>query len=251
MKTTVKEWRTPAGTLYNFHVDILEQTHVLIAGATRSGKSVILNGLIWTALYKAPCDVSLILCDPKRVELSEYAELPHVLRYAETLDDILAAIDYGAEIMDARFERMKAQHQRKSTEPPLYIIVDEYADLMLNCKPSQLKPMQHIAEQGGAANVHLILATQAPNRQVITANIAVNMTAKIALRCDRDIESRQIIGVKGAETLPLYGDCYYKKPGSLQHLTGIPCISDDELAERVRWWTDQAEPPKPRRWWQR
>lgn len=233
-------WTTPAGSRNNFYYDVLQQAHTLIAGATGSGKSVIINGLIYTALFQSPSNAALILCDPKRVELNQYAKLPHTIRYAETIPEILQTLNYAAGVMEQRFVDMKRQGLKETTERHIYVIIDEYADLMLNCRPAELKAMQHIAELGRAAHVHLILATQAPNRQVIKANIAVNMTAKIALRCDSAIESRQIIGEKGAELLPQYGDCLYKTPSrGIRHYTGIVKIPDEELTARAQWWARQ------------
>ncbi len=233
------KWTTPAGQRNLFYYDVLQQPHVLIAGATGSGKSVLINGLIYTALFQSPNDVAFVLCDPKRVELFQYAKLPHCIRYAETIPEILQSLNYASAIMERRFLEMKKKGQRETEKRHIYVIIDEYADLMLNCKPADLKVIQHIAELGRAAHIHLILATQAPNRKVITANIAVNMTAKIALRCDSAIESRQIIGVPGAESLPQYGDCIYKKPGYLRHHTRIPIIPDQLQEARITHWKGQ------------
>lgn len=233
-------WTTPAGTRNNFYHDVLQQPHTLIAGATESGKSVIINSLIYTALYQSPNNVGFILCDPKRVELSQYVNFPHTLRYAETIPEILQALGYVSALVERRFVDMKRHGVKERAEKHIYVIIDEYADLILNCKPSELKAMQHIAELGRATHVRLILATQAPNRQVIKANVAVNMTAKIALRCYAAIESRQIVGQAGAELLPQYGDCLYKEPGNgIQHYTSIPVIPEDELAARIQWWASQ------------
>lgn len=241
------KWITPGGFKYSFYADLLEQSHLLVAGATGSGKSVIISGLIYTALYSSPENVGFILCDKKMVELVKYAKLPHVIKYADTLPDILAALEYAQALMMRRFAEMKRRGVVESTEKHIYVIVDEFADLMLKnsdrehnslCRGCE-SAIQSIAEMGRAAHVHIVLATQAPNRQVIKANVAVNMTAKIALHCESAIESRQIIGTKGAEDLPRYGDCLYKKPGELTHLTNIPMIPAEELAERVKWWTDQ------------
>jgi S-DNA-T family DNA segregation ATPase FtsK/SpoIIIE len=235
-------YTTPGGTVNSLYQSILNQPHTLIAGSTGSGKSVIINGLIYTALYNLPGDqgggVWLILCDPKLLELQDYAALPHTIAHAETLSSILDALDYAYRIMMERFEDAKRKHLKETDRGHVYVIIDEYADLMLNCSKRQTEVIQHIAELGRAAHVHLILATQAPNRQVITANIAVNMTCKVALRCDSQIESRQIIGVKGAEDLPQYGDCLLKAPSQgITHYTGVRMYSQEELAARVQWWT--------------
>jgi S-DNA-T family DNA segregation ATPase FtsK/SpoIIIE len=235
-------WETPAGKINVLYRDILQQPHTLIAGATGSGKSVIINGLIYTALYSLPGDehTQIILCDPKRVELAKYSRLPHTIAHAKTIPDIISVLEGASGVMERRFQDMERRGLVEADLGHIYIFVDEYADLMLNCTKKELKPIQHIAELGRAAHVHLILATQTPNRQVITANIAVNMTCKIALRCDRDIESRQIIGVKGAEQLPEHGDCLYKAPGSgAVHYTGVKMYSEEELQARISWWTEQ------------
>lgn len=95
-----KEWKTPGGTAAAVCLDMLEQPHLLIAGSTGSGKSVLLNTLIYTALYKAPHRCRFILIDPKRVELIDYKELPHTLIYASEPPDIAAALVYAVEVMD-------------------------------------------------------------------------------------------------------------------------------------------------------
>jgi S-DNA-T family DNA segregation ATPase FtsK/SpoIIIE len=241
-------YTTPAGTINALYQSILTQPHTLIAGSTGSGKSVIINGLIYTALCNPPGDqgggVWLILCDPKRVELTRYSRLPHTIEHARDISAILSALNHAAQIMESRFKDMDARGLVETDRGHIYVIVDEYADLMLNCSKHQIKVIQHIAELGRAAHVHLILATQAPNRQVITANIAVNMTCKVALRCDSQIESRQIIGVKGAEDLPQYGDCLLKAPSQgITHYTGVKMYTQEELSERVQWWTAQ-QPPR-------
>lgn len=244
-------WRTPEGEYSSFYMNCLKQPHLLIAGMTGSGKSVVLNGIIYNALYNAPCETAFILCDPKMVELSRYEKLPHVLRYADTLQGIADALKYGHSLMMNRFQRMKAAGIVETVERDIYIIVDEFADLITR-NPGEPKEIarlkascdsfvESIGKLGRAAHVHLILATQSPDRKTIKPHIVQNMTAKIALKCESDIESRQILGVKGAETLPRYGEAYYKDPEHTppQHVINIPYFTAEALTERVRWWTEQ------------
>lgn len=233
-------WTTPAGTIYDFYEDALSQPHLLIAGATGSGKSVIISGMIYTALYKSPEKVNFILLDPKRVELVQYKRLPHTVRYASEPADMINALRLSISIMEDRYRRMQKKGLRKSSDPDLYVIVDEYADL-ISVNKRQTKPLcQRIAQLGRAANVHLILATQRPTRDIVDGAIKVNMDSRIALRCPTPQDSRNIIDVKGAELLPKYGDCYYKTPDNgLQHFTNIPMIPEAELEARVKWWTGQ------------
>lgn len=233
-------WQTPSGAVNQFYRSVLAQPHTLIAGATGSGKSTVINGLIYTALFLPPDECKLVLCDPKMVELARYAPLPHTLRHGQTIPEIMDALRETGAVMDSRFRRMKREGKRETEEPHIYVFIDEYADLVLNCTKKQLKIVQHIAELGRAAHVHLIVATQAPSRQVITAPIAVNMTCKIALRCDSAIESRQILGVAGAERLPIYGSALVKMPSQGVRLaSGLQCYPDYALDAQVMWWTSQ------------
>ncbi len=248
-------WNTPGGQYYTLYRDMLDQSHLLVAGSTGSGKSVVINALIHTALLRAPVDakggVKFILCDPKMVELSKYEQLPHVLRYADSLSAIADALQYGHSIMLDRYADMKRRGLVEWDRGDLYIIVDEFADLILRnsdraenrIRTSIESTIQSIAQMGRAAHVHLILATQAPNRKTIKANIVLNMTARLALKCESPIESKQVINQTGAELLPdprvehraqgLY------KTGFTVEKWNLPMIPPEEIAERVKWWTDQ------------
>ena len=109
-------WRTPGGIANNSVLDMLKQTHLLIAGSTGSGKSVLINTLIYTALFRSPAAVRFVLIEPKRVELVDYSELPHTLKYASEPPEIITALNASIAEMEARYKRMQAQRQKKSTE---------------------------------------------------------------------------------------------------------------------------------------
>lgn len=237
-----KEWKTPGGTAAAVCLDMLEQPHILIAGSTGSGKSVLVNSLIYTALYKAPHRLQLVLIDPKRVELIDYKELPHTLGYASEPDDIAAALMRAVDMMEVRYKRMQKARQKQSTEPDIYIIVDEFADLMTTQKRETMPQIIRLAQLGRAANLHLVLATQRPTRDIITGQIKVNIDARVALRCPTAQDSRNIINTSGAETLPRYGCGYYLTPKGCE-LIIIPMTPPGEIAERVKWWEAQ----KPRK----
>lgn len=245
-------WTTPAGRYPTAYKKMLKEPHLLIAGATGSGKSVLLNGLIYTALFDAPCETQFILCDPKRVELSRYKDLPHVLRLAKDTASIDLALREAYQIMMARYATMERKGQVETDERDIYVIVDEFAKLVLrgaNREENRLKKsieasIEEIAELGRAAHVHLILATQAPNRQTLKANITLNLVSRVALHCDSAIESRQIIGRAGAELLPRYGELLYKTPETSApvHYVNVPMIPPEQIAAQVKWWTDQTKP---------
>ena len=231
-------WTTPAGNAPALCLSILKQPHILIAGATGSGKSVVINSTIYTALYKAPCDLKLVLIDPKRVELVKYRNLPHTIAYASEPAQIIQTIQKSVDLMESRYKAMQRRGAVKSTEADVYIIVDEFADLMTTCKRETLPNLCRLAQLGRAANIHLIIATQRPTRDIVNGQIKVNMDCRLALRCPSPRDSINIMDQKGAEALPRYGYGYYQTPEGLQ-LVQIPMIAEDELQARIDHWEGQ------------
>ena len=242
-------WFTPAGEMSNLMLDMFKQPHLLIAGATGSGKSVLINTLIYTALFKAPGAVMFVLIDPKRVELVQYKKLPHTIRYASEPLDIIQALTETISIMENRFTEMQEAGQKETQRGHIYVIIDEFADLMTTQKRQTLPQLQRIAQIGRAAHIHLIAATQRPTRDIINGQIKVNMDSRVALRCPTAQDSRNIINVKGAELLPRFGYGYYLTPETMQPvLIEIPYTVPEALDARVRWWTDQKRPKDSRKW---
>lgn len=107
-----KTWETPQGSYYNLFFDMLKQPHLLIAGATGSGKSVVINGIITTALKDSPAAVQFIFIDPKRVELVDYRPLPHTLKYASEPGDMVQALQYAMDITERRYKAMQSRHEK-------------------------------------------------------------------------------------------------------------------------------------------
>ena len=235
-----KQWITPEGEYYEHIKHMTQQHHLLIAGCSGSGKSVLINTLIHTLLLESPATVKLMLIDPKRVELSGYKKLPHCIGYASEHSDIIKLLEEAVNTMESRYKAMQRKNQRESDETHIYIIFDEFGDLMTTSK-KQVEPLIiRLSQLGRAARIHLILATQNPSRQTITAGIKVNITASVALRCREPIESRMILGCKGAEFLPQYGQGYYITPEhTTPQLIPIPLTTDEEINPRVQWWTRQ------------
>ena len=240
------KWYTPAGTTYNFHMDLLQQKHLMIAGACGSGKSVVVNGIMYNALYSAPVDAAngkqFILIDPKRVELCIYKRLPHVLRYASEPEEMIQALQYAMALTEARYKAMQRDGLRLYDGSDIYIIIDEFADLMTT-QPKRVKPIiQRLAQIGRAARMHIILCTQCPLAKVIPTEIKVNFDSVLGLHTATAQHSRNIIGVKGCEELPEYGEGYYQRPGKPLVHVEIQMFDDATLQERVAWWTDQTRP---------
>lgn len=231
-------YTTPAGYKYKWYVDMLQQPHLLIAGATGSGKSVLINGLIYTALFDAPSQVQFILVDPKRVELVQYARLPHTLYHATEAEDRVKALERALEICDSRYKRMSKVRLRKYPGGHIYIIIDEYADLVTTQKKQVSPLIQRLAQIGRAANIHIILATQTPIAKVLSTEIKCNFDARVGLRTRSAQDSRNILGRVGCENLPRYGLGWYVSPDTDQQIA-IPLYSEEELKARVNWWKNQ------------
>lgn len=230
-----KRYKTPSGQVYTLYKDMLSQPHLLIAGATGSGKSVIINGLIYTALYGSPAAVRLILIDPKRVELVEYKNLPHTIQYASEPGEMIGALQGALDIVEMRYKLMQRQRLRKYNGAAVYIVIDELADLMTTNKRQVQPLLQRLAQIGRAANVHIIAATQCPLAAVIPTPIKVNFDSRVGLRTRSRQDSRNILDCPGCELLPRYGQGYYMKPEGVQ-LYNIPMISDTERQRIIKYW---------------
>lgn len=237
-----KYWTSPAGQHYNHYKDMLSQPHLLIAGATGSGKSVVINALMYTALYKFPTDsadgVQFILIDPKRVELSMYKDLPHTIRYASEQGEIVSAISHALDICEQRYRAMQAQGVRRYEGSDVYLVIDEFADLMTTNRKVIMPLIQRLAQIGRAAKIHIILATQTPIAKVLPTEIKCNFDARLGLRTRSAQDSRNITGMTGLEAFPRYGQGYYMTPEQEQVYT-LPMYSDAELEERVAFWVNQ------------
>ncbi len=215
--------------------DLATMPHLLIAGATGSGKSVCVNTIINSILFRAtPDEVRFILIDPKRIELSGYEGIPHLIQEVVTNnEDALIALNWGVVEMEHRYELLqkykvknlnsynekitKLRQKDESIEdiplPHIIIIVDELADLMMTVGRDAERPITRLAQMARAIGVHLILATQRPSIKVITGVIKANFPSRIAFKVSTKIDSRVIIDANGAEKLLGLGDSLFLAPG--------------------------------------
>ena len=234
----LKTWYLPKGTTYNLFADMSVQNHLLIAGATGSGKSVVINGIIATLLYKAPCQAEFILIDPKRVELSPYKKLPHTIRYASEPKEMIEALNLAMRICDDRYRQMEKAGHRLYKGSDIYVIVDEYADLMTTLKKQTAPIIRRLAQIGRASRIHLIIATQCPLREIIDTPIKCNIDSRVGLRTRSAQDSRNILGYAGLENLPQYGQGIYMTPKG-DNLYNIPYVDEAEQRRLISWWMNQ------------
>lgn len=239
-KNTPKRWTTPTGTAQGLYLDILRQPHALLAGATGSGKSVAIHGIISTILLFAPSQKTFVLIDPKRVELSTYKKTPHACRYASEPDQIRQALQQVLQEMETRYKTMQRQGVTNWQHRQIYVIIDELADLLTTDKKFITPILCRLAQLGRASGIHLILATQRPTKDIINGQITVNLDCRLALRCPTAQDSRNIIHTAGAENLPRFGFGYYLTPETMQPtLQQIPMISEQERQRLLQHWKQQ------------
>lgn len=244
------------------YADIAKMPHLLIAGATGSGKSVCINTIIMGILYKAhPEDVKMIMIDPKVVELSVYNGIPHLLIPVVTdPKKAAAALHWGVAEMTERYKKFadlnvrdlkgynkKVESMRASDPeapeklPQILIIVDELADLMMVSPGEVEESICRLAQLARACGIHLIIATQRPSVDVITGLIKANMPSRVAFAVSSGVDSRTILDMVGAEKLLGKGDMLfypqgYPKPARIQG----PFVSDDEVSRVVEFLRDNA-----------
>ena len=240
-------WNTPGGEYSRLYYDMLQQTHLLIAGATGSGKSTVVNGIIHAALFNAPCKVGFLLIDPKGTELSDYSGLPHTIQYAQATPDCIAALKYGLQLTQARFTDMKCRKLRMYDGSDIYIIIDELMFLLNRpeLKKQAMNLLQDILVIARAARIHVIACTQSPTAATgLPVNLRCNFDSRLGLRTSTAQDSRNIIGVKGCEKFPdpktagiAYG--YYMR-GANMDLYKLPLIDHADIDRLVNHWTGRA-----------
>jgi S-DNA-T family DNA segregation ATPase FtsK/SpoIIIE len=230
--------------------------HILIAGTTGSGKSVCVNSILTCLLLNnTPDDLRLVLVDPKRVELTGYNGVPHLLGpVVVEMDRVIGALQWMTREMDKRYHlfaqvgsrnivdynaKMKAKGDKKL--PYLVVIIDELADLMMIAPDETERTITRLAQLARATGIHLVLATQRPSVDVVTGLIKANFPARIAFAVASNTDSRVILDQPGAEKLLGRGDMLYQAPEapSPVRLQGV-FVSDHEIRKLVDYWREQA-----------
>ncbi|WP_309400364.1 DNA translocase FtsK [Cerasicoccus maritimus] len=239
-------------------LDLAKAPHLLIAGSTGAGKSVCINNLILSLLYRfKPGELELVLVDPKRVEFAMYKDLPHLIHpVVDDAKQACQALKWLVREMESRYERMatkrvrnimgyneKAKNEGFDPLPYIVLVIDEMADLMMTAKDDVETPIARLAQMSRAVGIHTILATQRPSVNVITGVIKANFPTRVAFKVSSQIDSRTILDGKGAETLQGKGDMLFTPPGQsrLMRLQS-PFVDDDEILRVTDHLREQAPP---------
>lgn len=239
-------YRTPSGMMcYTPFLRLAERPHLLIAGATGSGKSVALNGIITSILMtESPFRAQFVMIDPKKVELVQYADLPHTARYASEHPDIVRALEWAVDETDRRFSVMQMEKSKEYSGPHLYVVIDELADLMVSIKKETLPPLQRLAQIGRAARVHVIACTQNVLAVTIPTVLKCNFSTVLGLRTCNAQQSRFLIATTGCERLPDpkregkgYG--FIRDGADLEKLM-IYRYTEEETQSVIDWWNSSA-----------
>ena len=235
-----------------FTADLTAMPHLLIAGTTGSGKSVCVNALISCFLLNnTPDQLRMIMGDPKRVELSGYDGIPHLLApVVVDLERVVGVLQWVSREMDQRYHKFSqsgARHIRDynqkmekedgQTLPYLVVLIDELADLMMLAPTETERAITRLAQLARATGIHLIISTQRPSTNVVTGLIKANFPARIAFATASGVDSRVILDQPGAETLLGRGDMLFQAPDAAApvRLQGV-FVSDDEINRLVRYW---------------
>lgn len=237
--------------------DLAKMPHLLIAGATGSGKTVCLNGIITSLLYNSsPDELKLLMIDPKRVELMIFSGIPHLVSPIVTNPKKAAIVlNWVVEEMERRYEIFAGRgvrnidvfkEKRKPDEedlPYIIVIVDELADLMMVAREEVEGAIMRIAQLSRAAGIHLIIATQRPSVNVITGVIKANFPARISFKVASKVDSRTVLDANGAEKLLGRGDMLLMEPGESSLIRGqCSLLSDSEIRNVVKFVKNQAAP---------
>jgi len=248
--------------------DLATMPHLLIAGATGSGKSVCINAILTSLLCEhTPEALNLLLIDPKMVELVPFSGIPHLLAPVVTdLEQVVGALNWVMHMMDERYQlfaRCGARHiadynkriaPRENAEPlpHVVVVIDELADLMMTAPDEVERAITRIAQMARATGIHMIIATQRPSVDVVTGLIKANFPARIAFMVTSQVDSRVILDSPGAERLLGRGDALLMLPEAAQLRRMQGCfVSDEEIRRVVDFWKEQAgdmAPTQPLPW---
>jgi len=232
-------------------LDLAKMPHLLIAGTTGSGKSVCINSILSSFLMqRTPSELRLVLVDPKRVELTGYNSIPHLLTpVIVEIEKVVGTLQWMSREMDSRYKKFSEAGARNINDynasqqqklPYIVVVIDELADLMMMAPEETERNLNRLAQLARATGIHVIIATQRPSVDVITGMIKANFPARISFAVVSGVDSRVILDQPGAERLMGRGDLLFQAPDSPApvRLQGV-FVSNDEIRRLVQFWRNQ------------
>lgn len=234
------KYLTPGGSRFSLYSSMLDQSHLLVAGATGSGKSVLINSLLSTALLDSPAAYRLVLLDPKMTELFQWERLPHTIKYSYEQDEMIKTLRETVEIMESRLRFLRQNGERLWTGAQVLVVIDELADLLTTNKVEVAPLLQRIMQLGRAAGIHVIAGTQCLLASVLPTPIKVNFPAVVCLRVATKQQSRFICDRTGAELFPdpkTEGKAlaYFRTGANIKQFE-VYRVPEEEQKRLVSWW---------------
>lgn len=231
-------WITPSGISYNSYAKMLDCNHLLIAGCSGSGKSVVMRGILREIMQcYAPSQKQIILLDPKRVDFNEFKNIPHIMKYANEYKDMVFCLDYALDIMEKRYKEMERRKLKLYDGCDIYVMIDEYADLHdIGGKEIESKVIR-LCQLARASRIHVIISTQRAISCVST-RIRANLECRLALHTINKKESINIIDIAGAESLPLNGYGIFQNVSDFSKIS-LPFVKTKDTDVLIDYWTSK------------
>ena len=218
---------------FQIYQDLIKAGHILIGGSTGSGKSTLIDALIYTACLGEGTAPTFYLIDPKRISLRKYRNMKIVAKRVTEMQDAIMLLQDVNKIMDDRYTRMEQADTDFCNERKIYVVIDEFADLVLNYGKQVTPLIQRLAAMGRQCNISVIMATQTVLASIVSTPIKNNFTATVALRTKLASQSRLIADVAGAEKLPEHGYGLVSFPQTVR-IYELPKIPDEDIKKLIK-----------------
>ena len=214
---------------------IQREHHTFFGGASGSGKSVLENSTLYTMLLDSPYQNLFVLIDTKGVEVSLFKDAPHCVKYVNDPDEVYPTLQGVIRVMEARKTRMEEKGLRKSDEPNLWVVIDEWFDIKTICDKRCIKQLELLSARSRAFNIYILASSQRCTKDVLSGVVATNFSCRVGLKTINAQDSRNLIFKKGCETLPRYGKGIMLIDSDYSEID-IPLTTDEEIIERVNYW---------------
>lgn len=232
-------WNLPSGSADPLYQDLLDHMHFMIGGLPETGKSTIMDGVIYTALLRSPDDVKFIFIDPGYVAFMRFESLPHTIAVGHSYSDIISSLKLAENIIVERYKKMRTNGEREwENDGELHVVIDKIDEIMCSIRKEAEPLFNKISSWGRAAHVHLFATTVSADAKTIPCTVQCNVSG-VATKCRDAIHSRQVICERGGERLSKCGKCLYRGRAGKITVFDVNKVPDEELDERISFWKEQ------------